>query len=165
MLKFKWDVFRSWIFRNIGVLDDASLKHCSAILFISAIMLFTDPGVSLTLGSASLAGLGISVEPPQSIPVGLLLLALLMYRLVALWAYIILGSGTDENKVRYKTQISYGTSHDNIFEPNTIDELISQDTQNTIYKWSIRKVLWELLPPNLAALASIIKFVLHHLNI
>lgn len=165
MLKNQWNTFRSWLYKNVGELDQASSKHRTIILFISAIMLFTDPSVSVTLGSASLAGLGISVEPPQSIPVGVLLLALLTYRLVALWASIILDSGTDKLKAQYKARIRHGSPEDYNPEPNTIDELITEIAENTVYTWQIRKILWELAPPNIAALTCIVKYSLYYLSV
>ena len=87
--------FLDYLHRHLGKLSETSLKHRRAILILSLVIFFIDPSVKVTFGKASLAGLGISITPPQEISIGLLVLGLLIYRVFAFWTSIIIESGTD----------------------------------------------------------------------
>jgi hypothetical protein len=162
MLKYQWYEFRRLVHYNIGQLSESSLKHRGAILFLSVAIIFIDPDVSLTLGSASLAGLGISVEPPQSIPVAPFLFSLLIYRLTAFWASIVLDNRTDTKKTHERISLHYEDDYEDC-EINTTGDMISHETDASTYHWGVRKILWDILPPNILALYCTFKFMQHYL--
>jgi len=145
---------------HIGKLGDVSLKHRSVILFLSVLMLLIDPNVKVTFGKASVAGLGISVDPPQTIYIGFFLLALLVYRLIAFWASVLLENGTDSNRARRKAALQFDPAweaeQDN---PHDLDQIIKNESGSIVYKWSVRQILWEFVLPNVLALATLIVYL------
>ena len=148
---------------NIGKLGESSLKHRGAILVLSVVILFVDPNVRITFGEASLAGLGISVEPPQSFPIGFFLFALLIYRLIAFWVSVLLESGTDSNRARRKALIDFDPGWEaDEQRPGNMDDLIRHESGNIIYKWTVRQILWEFVIPNIIAFFAIIIFTIKY---
>lgn len=151
-----WHVLRYWLYRHIGELSDVSLKHRSAVILLSVLLLFLDHDVAITFGSASLAGLGISVTPPQTIPVGTFLLLLLIYRFFAFVASISIESGVNPDlagkKARYQFDPAYDaeerSSHD-------MDQIVRYDSNEITYKWRGRQILWEVIFPCFLAAMSI----------
>lgn len=141
---------------HIGKLSDYSLKHRSAILVLSVLMLLIDPNVKVTFDKASVAGLGISVDPAQTIYIGVFLLALLIYRLIAFWASVLLESGTDLNRATRKALIEFDPAWEaEERKPHDMDQLIKSESGEIVYKWSIRQILWEFLLPNALALVAL----------
>ena len=163
-LKDKWIVFRHWVDRNIGQFEEVSLKHRSAVILLSVLVFFVEPDVKLEFGSAAFAGLGVSVDPPQTIPVGLVLLSLLIYRFVAFWFTIFLMSGTDENiaigKALYEDDPAWNASGATMSD---YPEMIKDDAEKIVYKWRFRKFIWEVMLPSVAALVVIFKYAATHL--
>lgn len=158
-LYYKWQSLVHRIYINIGELSESALKHRSSILMISVIMLVIEPHATLTLGKASLAGLGISVEPPQSVPVGLFLYVLLMYRLIAFWAAVLLDSGTDDKVAREKAIHECDPGYyDDEENPHDMRELIRRKSSEIVYKWKLRKMLWEIFIPNILGATSLIYY-------
>lgn len=148
---------------NIGKLSESSLKHRSAILMLSVLMLFIEPNVAIIFGSASVAGLGISVNPPQEIPVGLFLLTLLLYRLIAFWALVLTESGTDSSRAERKALLEFDPSWEaEETRTHDLDQLIRQESGKTIYKWSIRQLVWEFVIPNLLAFIALVVYVVKY---
>lgn len=148
---------------HVGKLGEASVKHRSAVLMLSVLMLFISPSVKVTFGSASVAGLGISIDPPQTIFLGIFLFALLIYRLAAFWAAVLLESGTDSSRATRKAQLE--------FEPSLGEEqnrahdmgaLIQSESRKTVYKWSVRQILWEFVFPNILAAIALTKYLLEY---
>ncbi len=150
------DNFKYKLHLHIGKLGDASLKHRSAILFLSVLMLLIDPNVKVTFGKASLAGLGISVDPPQTIYVGVFLLVLLVYRLVAFWASVLLESGTDSSRATRKAILEFDPAWEaEEHRPHDMDQLIKNESGGIVYKWGVRQILWEFVFPNILALCTL----------
>lgn len=145
---------------HIGKLSEASLKHRSTILLLSILISLIDPSVTISFGSASLAGLGISVNPPQELSVGALLLALLIYRLIAFWVSVLLESGTDSKRVTRKALLDFEPAWEaEEYRPGDIGQLISQESEKVIHRWSVRQLIWELVIPNLIAIIALTVFI------
>ena len=151
----RWNNHKSWMYRHVGELGEVSLKHRSNILLLSVLMIFIDSNVKVILGKASLAGLGITIEPTQTIPVGLFLFALLIYRLVAFWASVTLESGTSKSIADTKAQYDIDPAyHAEERSPSDMDQAIRMESNATTYKWQVRRILWEFTVPNLLALKA-----------
>ncbi len=150
---------------HIGKLGEASLKHRSVILLLSILMLLVDPNVKVIFGKASVAGLGISVEPPQTIYVGFFLLALLIYRLVAFWASVLLESGTDSSRATRKALLEFDPAWEaEEHRPHDMEQHIKNESGEIIYKWSVRQVLWEFVFPNVLALAALTVYLIVYIS-
>jgi len=143
-------------------INDISRKHRAAILFISLCIFFVEPNVKLTLGKASLAGLGMSIEPVQVIPVGLVLLFALIYRLIAFWVIILTDIGTDINRAK-------SSARNNIDPPipekpdDQIEDQINETAYNSVFKWRYRRSLWEIILPTIIGLSAILSFTISFL--
>lgn len=147
---------KNTLYLNIGKLSDASHKHRGAILMVAVIMLFIDPEVKVTFGSASLAGLGISVTPAQEISLGLLLFAILVYKLIAFWVSVLLESGTDSARAERKALMELDPGWDaEQHDPTDFSRLIRNHKQEIIYKWTVRQILWEFVFPNLVGVVAL----------
>lgn len=144
----------------IGKLSDASSKHKSAILFLSVLVMFVGPDVKLTFGSASLAGLGISVSPPQELAIGHFLLALLTYRFIAFWVLVLLDGGTDISRAERKALLAFdpawGAEEE---QPGDKEQLIRRESGDIIYKWKVRQIAWEILFPTVIALLAFVTYI------
>lgn len=146
----------SRIYLYFGDISEEAIKHRSAIMVLSVIMLVIDPHVTLTLGAASLAGLGISVEPPQAIPVGLFLYVILFYRLIAFWVAALLGAGTNKNTARERAIDACDPTHyDQEKNIQDVGQLISFESSAIIYRWKVRRIYWDLFIPNILAMISL----------
>ena len=144
---------------RIGKFSEASLKHRSGILLLSVVMIFVDPRVSITFGSASLGGLGISVSPPQEVSIGLLLLALLVYRLIAFWASVLLENGTDLSLAERRALLEFDPSWEaEEHEPGNMEQLIRNESRGEVYKWTLWQLVWQFLVPNFLALVALTVF-------
>lgn len=144
---------------HLGKLSDTSLKHRSTILFLSVVMLFIDPSVKITLGTASLAGLGISLSPPQEIPIGQLIMFLLVYRVFAFWTSTILESGTNLNLAKRKVLLDVEPTWEaEENEPGNIEQYVRHTSHKKVYKWTKWQLAWEFLFPNILALAAFITY-------
>ncbi len=143
----------------IGKLGEVSLKHRSHTLVLSVIVMLVDPNINITFASASIAGLGISVEPKQTFDVGLILSCLLLYRLIALWASALLASGTsyDAAKDRAYDELDPARHAD---EPGVgdIDQEASKMSRKSIHTWNKFQVFWELTLPTVLAIVALIIF-------
>ncbi|WP_444901337.1 hypothetical protein ACJJIG_17350 [Microbulbifer sp. SSSA007] len=147
---------------HIGKLGDVSLKHRSSVLLLSVLMFLVDPTMQVTLGKASVAGLGISVDPPQTIHIGIFLLILLLYRLVAFWVSVLLESGTDESRATRKALLDFDPAWEAEkyrHRPGDMEQLIKNESGAIVYKWSVRQILWEFVLPNVLALTALVKYV------
>jgi len=128
-------------------------------------MLLVDPSVKVTFGKASLAGLGISVDPPQTIYIGAFLLVLLVYRLIAFWASVLLESGTDSSRATRKALLEFDPSYEaEEHRPHDMEQLIKSESGEIIYKWSVRQILWEFLLPNLLAMFALVIYLVGYLE-
>ena len=156
--------FKKWMHLHIGKLSDTSLKHRGSILLLSTLILFIDPAVKLTFGKASLAGLGISVDPVQVIPVGLFLWVLLIYRLTAFWVSVLLESGTDPKMAAQKALSVQNYPYEQNEPEVTMPRLLDSESKGILNKWTIRQMLWELVPPNLLALVALIVYLARWLS-
>lgn len=144
---------------RIGKFSETSLKHRSAIFLFSVVMIFVDPLVSITFGSASLGGVGISVSPPQKISIGLLLLALLVYRLIAFWASVLLENGTDLSLARRRAALEFDPAWEaEQHESESMEQLISHESREDVYKWTLRQLVWQFVVPNILALVALTIF-------
>ena len=140
-------------------ISDTSRKHRAAILFISLCVFFIEPNVKLTLGKASFAGLAMSIDPVQVIPVGLVLLFALIYRLIAFWVTNLTDIGTDIAKAK--------TSARNKIDPqipekpdDQIEARINETAYATVFKWRSRRSLWEVVLPTIIGLSAIASFAI-----
>lgn len=143
------------LYRNVGKLTDASLKYRGSILLLSVLVIFIDPDVKITFGSASLAGLGISISPPQEFSIGLFLVALLAYRWIAFLATALFESGTDiertEKNVLLKFEPAWEAEERN---PGDMDQLVRMESDRSVYKWEKYQLIWEFLLPNAIAVIA-----------
>ena len=141
---------------HIGKLGDSSLRHRSAILVLSVLLILVGPEIKITFGSASLAGLGISVSPPQELSVGLFLLAILTYRLIAFWASVLIESGTDLARAERKALLVFDSGWEaEEHKPSDMDQLIRQESHGMVYRWTKWQLVWEILLPNLIAATAL----------
>lgn len=160
----QWNHVKYWMHLHIGKLGESSLKHRSAILLLSVLMLFIEPSVTITFGNASLAGLGISFNPPQTISIGLFLFALLIYRLTAFWVSVFLESGTDSKRATRKALLSFDPSYEaEENRPHNMEHVIKAESEDILYKWSVRQILWEFVTPNLLAIVSLSVYIIEYL--
>ena len=151
---------------HIGKLGEASLKHRSSILLLSVLIIFVEPNLKIIFGKASVAGLGISVDPPQTIHLGLFLLLLLIYKLITFWLSVFIEHGTDPTRAGRKALLDFEPSSETEeHRPHDMDKLIKRESDDIVYKWSVRQIVWEFIFPNLLAVAGIatylIKYFLH----
>lgn len=142
---------------SISGIGEVARKHRAAILFISACLIFFDPNVTLTLGRASVAGLGMSIDPVQVISIGLVLFAALVYRLIAFWIFILTESGVDFDKAKRRAK--------NEIDPDIPDEsygdlqhVINRVASDSVYNWKFIQIIWETLLPTAIALFAIFYF-------
>lgn len=159
-LKYNWSRAKYWLYRNIGELDERALKNRSAILFLSFLLFFLDPGVEVVFGQASFGGLGITVNPPQTLPVGLLLFLLLAYRLAVFWVSVLISSGCNKDRARYKAQYDFDPSFE-AEEPRMHDKdyIIQSQSEEHLYIWTVRKLIWQFIFPNIVALVCIVYYL------
>lgn len=149
-VRFPTPVFNvlQWLERHAGPISEVSRRHRSAILFWSAIAIFVDHGTTVTFGQASLAGLGITVSPPQTLPIGMLITLMLLYRLAALWFTAFSDAGSDTNKAHYNASFKYDpdslTPAGPAFRP---DEVADEAAENRMYLWSVWRTAWDLVLP------------------
>lgn len=145
---------------HIGDLSDTSSKHRSAILLLSVLVMFVAPDVKLTFGTASLAGLGISVSPPQEIAIGHFLLALLTYRFIAFWVLVLLESGTDISRAERKALLAFDPAWGAEEEQSgDKEQLIRLESRDMVYKWKVRQIVWEIIVPNVIALSALAIYI------
>lgn len=150
---------RDYLYRlhfHVGKLGDVSSKHRSAILLLSVLLCFIDPEVRLSFGSASLVGLGISIQPPQDFTIGTIVLVLLIYRVPAFWISVLIENGTNNSRAERiaLSKFDPGSLSDQ-FKPSNIDELVSQEARKNVQKWTVRQITWEVVFPNILALISL----------
>jgi len=151
-IKWKW----YQIADSIGGISDVSRKHRAAILFISACVFFIESNVKITIGKASLAGLGVSIEPVQVVPIGPILIVLLAYRTIAFWIIILTEHGVNFQKAKKRAQNSLDPDTD--APRDTVQTEISVIASLSVYRWRLVQVLWEVLLPTALALTAIIMF-------
>lgn len=147
--------FRSYL----GKLGEVPLKHRSHILVLSVIVMLVDPNIKITFGSASLAGLGISVEPKQTFDVGFTLSCLLLYRLIAFWASTLLASGTSYELAKERAYDELDPAR-HAEEPTVgdIDQEASRVSRRSVYAWNKLQLIWELVLPNMLAMVALAIF-------
>lgn len=162
MLKNKWNSFQNWGHIYIGPLSDVSLKHRNSVLFISILMMLISPDVTITFGSASIAGLGIKIEPPQTIHIGSVLFLLLLYRLIAFWATTLISHGTNEKIAYKKAAINIDASYLAPQQQATITDVINEESDSIKYKWETHRIIWEFIVPNALALAALAKYFYYY---
>lgn len=159
MKQLKWTVeyCLAWTQRHAGLISEVAAKHRAAVLIWSVIATLVDHNTKVTLGSASLAGLGITVEPPQTLPVGLLVALMLVYRIIALWFTALSDTGTDSKKASYiachKHDPDSLTPGGPAYSPS---EVAAEETENIMYSWSLRRVIWELIFPTFVGFGALI---------
>ena len=154
-----------FLYQHVGALNDAALKHRGAILLISALMLFIEPGAKATFGKVAVAGLGISIDPEQDIYIGVFLFVLLVYRLVAFWMSVLIESGTDQGRAERKALLEYDPSwFADEPAPHTTEQLIKDEAEHTVYKWNVRQILWEFMFPNFLAAVALTSYVVVYLS-
>src|SRR5690606_38989748 len=126
-------------------------------------MIFVGPGVSVTFGNASFGGLGISVSPPQEISIGWLILALLVYRLIAFWASVLLENGTDLKLAERRALLEFDPSWEaEEHQPGNMEQFIREESQGDVYIWTMRKLVWEFVIPNFVALIALTVFAVKY---
>jgi len=156
---------RNWLYRHISILDTTSQKQRVAILFLSAMTFIIEPHAKLTLGKASLAGLGVSLEPSQTIQVGLVLLALLCYRLISFWMTVTLNSGVDSDISNEKAQFIFNPAYGDDGGPyHENDQLAINKSRSLVYSWTVRKIIWEVVVTSLIGTASAVYYLIIYLN-
>lgn len=146
----------NWVDLKIGDPSEKSIGIGKTVMFFSVLMLVINPSVKVTFGQASLAGLGISVTPPVTIPVGALLLLLLTYRLVSFWVNLIIDNGTDIKKARGRVYESF--THDHERKPQDMNEVMDQEADYITFKWRFRKIVWVVFVPCFLSLAAYAKY-------
>lgn len=135
-------------------------------MLVSVFMLFVDPNVKITFGSASFAGLGISVNPPQTLPLGIFLLALLIYRLIAFWASVLIESGTDASRAKRKALLAYDPGWEvDEHRPDDMEQLIKEESGGIVYRWSVRQLIWDFLIPNLLAVIALCVYFIKYFEL
>ncbi len=154
------DRFKKWMHLHIGKLSPIALKHRGAILVLSVLTFFIEPDVIIKFGTASVVGLGVTVTPEQSINIGYLLLALLIYRLIAFWASVLLENGTDENRAAQKALVLHSMPYQQKEPEVTMSDVLDNESEGTLYKWKVRQVLWEFVLPNIIAFTAIIVWLI-----
>ncbi|NWO06548.1 MAG: hypothetical protein HLX50_12940 [Alteromonadaceae bacterium] len=153
--------FLDYLHLHLGKLSETSLKHRRAILLLSLLMFFIGPSVKVTFGKASLAGLGISITPPQEISIGLLVLGLLIYRVFAFWTSIIIESGTDLKLAKRKALLEIEPEWEaEEYEPGNIEQYVRHSSNKIVYKWTKWQLIWEFLFPNIVAITAFITYVM-----
>lgn len=145
---------------HIGKIGDSAHKHRTAVLFLSVLAIFIEPHVTVSFGTASLAGLGISVTPPQEIPVGILLFCLLIYRLTSFWVIVLIDSGTDFERAERKAYLELDPGCEaEEHSPSTMEELIRREARGKVLNWTVWQLTWEFLFPNVVAAAALATFI------
>lgn len=145
---------------TIGKLDETSLKHRSAVLVLSAMVFFVSPEAKLTFGNASLAGLGISVTPPQVLPVGWFLVALLLYRLIAFWMSILIGEKTDLGRAKWRALRCFAPEYTNDEdEPGNPEAMAIFHAKYGVSQWSRIRALWEIAIPSVMGVLAFLFFL------
>ena len=150
-------IFRPHLY--IGKLNESSLKHRGAIIVLSALLIFIDRDVTVTLGSGSLAGLGISVSPPQHLPIGFFLVLLLVYRLITFWVTGLIDEGTNPERAEMR-------SIDAIIGYQTVDTLDLKNREHAVNAltaarldiWSFFRTLWEFVLPSIIGVSALIAY-------
>lgn len=155
---------KHWLDLNIGELSDESKTHGKIVMFVSVLMMFIDPSVKITVGQASLAGLGISVNPPISIPVGTLLFVLLTYRYVSFLITTILDNGTNHNTSKRKAAHRHDPTYGEERPSQDIDQIVSEVAYDITFKWRVRKIMWGFFMPNILALIALSRYIWNYVK-
>ena len=155
--------FTYWLISNTTELGDITKKHKNYMMLFGIFLLVLDANVKVTLGSASFAGLGIGIAPPQTFPIGLALFILLLYRTVAFWVSILLDVGTNMEKAIHIATMEFDPgiyAEEQTFD-NT-DQLIKSEANKIITKWTFLKVAWEIFVPNIVAISALLHFLIEY---
>lgn len=151
---------RDWANTHIADVSDKTEKTRKLVMFLGVVALLIDSDVAVTLGSASMGGLGVSISPPQVLPVAEIIVFILLFKIVALWVTIAIESGRDKRTARNKAF--------RIVEPdlmgsdeNTDDIELAVRTQAYAItsKWTLWKLVWEVAMPSLIGLAGVATFL------
>jgi len=147
-------------FDGINGISEVSRRHRKSVLFTSICLIVLDQSVELTLGKASLGGLGIGISPEQVIPIYKVLLLVLTYFCITFWVSISIETGLDIDRVK-KNLIK--NDKDTIYidcdsENNVKDSSdIHVAAEEVVSKWEFRKILWEIVMPTTLAFVALIK--------
>ena len=98
---------------------------------------------------------------PQTIHVGIFLLILITYRLIAFWVSVLLESGTDSSRAARKALLDFDPASE-AEDPRSYnqEQIIESESGEIIYKWSVRQILWEIVFPNVfASIALVVYFI------
>ncbi|WP_339807326.1 hypothetical protein [uncultured Marinobacter sp.] len=99
------------------------------------------------------------MSPPQEVSIGLLLLALLVYRLIAFWASVLLENGTDLSLAERRALLEFDPSWEaEEHEPGNMEQLIRNESRGEVYKWTLWQLVWQFLVPNFLALVALTVF-------
>lgn len=147
-----------WGYTYIGHLNDLSLKHRNHILIISILMMVISPEVKITFGKASVIGLGINIDPPQTIYIGLVLLVILIYRVIAFWITALITQGTNKQSAYNKAALKIDEMHILPGPATNIGDVINEEANSIKYKWELRRLTWEFIIPNLLALIALLRY-------
>jgi len=154
--------FKAWCLDHLNGIDgigENSRRARKALIFVSVCVMFVDQNVKLTLGKASLGGLGVEISPQQIIPVYDLLIVFLVYLFISFLASVLTENGTDFEKAERTSWKKVDPGFfENIEEPRSQNELAKVMANDAVTKWEWRKIIWEIFFPILFALSALTKF-------
>jgi len=155
-----WRQFKGYVSRHIGPVSEIARKHRRAVMLVSICMLSLEPTTSITLGNVSMSGLGVTVQPPQTIPLSFVLFIALAYFLLAFWVGVLTESGTD--RARAERHAWY--EHDPAFDADNphnddLEQVIKRGAGAIVYKWNFRRIVWEVFLPTILAVVALVRFV------
>jgi len=159
-MKERLSELKYWLVSNTGKLSRTSKRNKNMMVFLGILLIVLDANVKITFGSVSFAGLGIGIDPPQVIPIGVALSLLLLYKLIAFWVSVFLEVGTSIDKQMHIATMEYDPSiyHEDR-EPHDMSELIKSEAYKVTTKWTFLKVIWEVIIPNTIAIFALCYFL------
>jgi len=164
MIKDYIDQIQSWTYTYIGPLSESALKHRNHILLISVLMVLISPEVKVTFGKVNALGLGISLDPPQTIHIGILLFSLLLYRTIAFWVTALISNGKNEKNARRKAALKVDPSELIPPAPRDMVDVIHEKSESIIYNWKFIGFIWEFIVPNLLAMYALTSYTYHYFH-
>ena len=155
---------QDWGYTHIGPLSEVSLKHRNYVLLISILLVLISPEVKITFGTASIAGMGIEIDPAQTIYIGVVLLFILLYRISAFWATALITHGSNEKSARRKAALKIDADSLVPPPPQHISDVVKEKAEAINYKWSFIRLIWEFFLPNILALAALSKYTYYYVT-
>ena len=154
------ETLRDWAETHIADVSEKTEKTRKLVMFLGVAAIFISPDVVVTFGSASVAGLGISVSPVQKLPIAVVILAVLVFKIISLWVTIAIESGRDESTARRKAfSIIKPMLMEGEQNPDDIEHFVRSKAHEMTRKWTLRKLLWEVVMPSLVGIVGVTVFL------